>query len=196
MLGFSKDRRRARLPEEPFPEEWLRILESSVPLYGELSPDDQRELRGHIQVFLAEKEFEGCGGLEITDEIRVTIAAQACFLLLHRKTDYYPGLYTVLVYPSSYVAHTRRWSAGGIVTEGPQVRLGEAWRHGPVVPARDRVRACQRCITAATPTAAAIHAHRSAPGRSASSMSSGSANTPAATTTSAMRHAAPRAVRR
>jgi Mlc titration factor MtfA (ptsG expression regulator) len=141
MLGFFKKSRRAKLRAEPFPKEWLRILERNVSMYGTLTPEDQRELREHVQVFLAEKEFEGCGGLEITDEIRVTIAAQACVLLLHRDTDYYPGLHTVLVYPSTYVAHMRRWSEGGFVTEGPQPRLGEAWPHGPVVLAWDEVQA-------------------------------------------------------
>ena len=57
-----------------------------------------------MQVFLDEKRFEGCGGLEITDEIRVTIAAQACVLLLHRETDFYPKLQSILVYPHAYVA--------------------------------------------------------------------------------------------
>ena len=141
MLGFFRKSRRTKLRAEPLPEEWLRILERNVSLYGTLPPDDRRELQGHIQVFLAEKEFEGCGGLEITDEIRVTIAAQACVLLLHREADYYPGLHTILVYPSTYVAHARRWSESGVVTEGPQVRLGEAWRHGPVVLAWDEVEA-------------------------------------------------------
>ena len=60
---------------------------------------------GHVQVFLREKHFEGCGGLELTDEIRVTIAAQACLLLLHRETDYYPKLTSILVYPAGYSAY-------------------------------------------------------------------------------------------
>ena len=56
-------------------------------------------ITGHIQVFIAEKNFEGCDGLEITDRIRVVVAAQACILLLHRDTGYYPTLRTILVYP-------------------------------------------------------------------------------------------------
>ena len=58
--------------------------------FHRLSASDRTELLGHIQVFLAEKRFEGCGGFAITDEVRVTIAAQACLLLLHRRTDYFP----------------------------------------------------------------------------------------------------------
>ncbi|MEN6334776.1 MAG: zinc-dependent peptidase, partial [Phycisphaerales bacterium] len=82
-----RDRRRKKLAARPFPDEWLAILVRSVPLYARLPEADREELKRHLLVFLAEKRFEGCGGLEITDEIRVTIAAHACLLLLHRKTD-------------------------------------------------------------------------------------------------------------
>ena len=75
-----------------FPEAWHAIIEKNVPYAACLSLEDRQELLGHVQVFLAEKRFEGCGGLSITDEVRVTIAAQACVLLLHRQTDYYPRL--------------------------------------------------------------------------------------------------------
>jgi len=98
-------------------------------------------LQGHIQVFLAEKRFEGAAGLVITDEIRVTIAAQACMLLLHRDTDYYPGLSSIIVYPHEYVTrHTER-SPGGFVQEGTQARLGESSTRGAVVLSWDHVRA-------------------------------------------------------
>jgi len=141
MFSLFKKTRRSKLRAAPFPLEWLRILQRNVSLYRRLPPEDQRELQGHIHVFLAEKEFEGCGGLEITDEIRVTIAAQACILLLHRETDFYPALHTILVYPSGYVAEAQTYLPGGIVTEGPQPRLGEAWQHGPVVVAWDEAQA-------------------------------------------------------
>src|SRR5215212_1322167 len=104
MFGFFKRRRRERLRAAPFPPEWGQILQKNVPVYNRLSEADRRELQGHIHVFLAEKHFEGCGGLTLTDEIRVTIAAQACLLLLHRETGYYPRLITILVYPHAYVA--------------------------------------------------------------------------------------------
>ncbi len=141
MLNLFRRARRAKLRATPLPPEWVGIIERNVPLYRQLPPEDQRELRGHVQVFLAEKEFEGCGGLAITDEIRVTIAAQACVLLLHRETDYYPGLTTILVYPTGYVADGWRVLPGGLVIEGPEARAGEAWKHGPVVLAWDEVQA-------------------------------------------------------
>lgn len=103
-------------------------------MYSRLSPADRRELEGLIQVFLAEKQFEGCGGQEITVEVRVLIAAQACLLLLHRDTECYPRLRSILVYPSSYVAKTWHVEGDGrTIVEGIQARGGESWPHGAVV---------------------------------------------------------------
>ncbi|MGA2069799.1 MAG: M90 family metallopeptidase [Sedimentisphaerales bacterium] len=139
-MFLFKNWRRKRIRQRPFPPEWLRILEGRVPFYRRLSVLDKEELKQHILVFLAEKHFFGCGGLTITDEIRVTIAAQACVLLLHRQTDYYPGLHSILVYPAAYVAKATRRLAGGIIEEGFDVRLGESWHHGSVVLSWDDIR--------------------------------------------------------
>ncbi|MGD0410561.1 MAG: M90 family metallopeptidase [Verrucomicrobiota bacterium] len=136
-----KQQRRKKLQSTPFPPAWRGILEARVPLYGRLPEPDRRELEGHTQVFLAEKNFEGCGGLAMTEEIQVCIAAQACVLLLHRDTDYYPGLRSVLVYPGRYFAPTTRHLGAGIVEERQEARLGEAWPEGTVVLAWDAVRA-------------------------------------------------------
>ena len=138
MFGFKR-RRRARLRSQPFSPEWIAILERDMPYYRRLPPEDQRELQGHIQVFLAEKQFEGIDGIEITDEIRVTIAAQACVLLLHRETDYYPSLLSILVHPRHYAVETTRHHPDGTVSEGTDVRLGESWYRGEVVLSWDDV---------------------------------------------------------
>ena len=127
-----RNSRREKLLGAGFSEEYVRIIEKNVPLYRHLPDSLREELGGLINVFLAEKHFEGCGGLEITDEIKVTIAAQACMLLLRRKTKFFPKLRTILVYPHTYVANTVS-SAGGLVVEGESVRLGESWQSGPVV---------------------------------------------------------------
>jgi Mlc titration factor MtfA (ptsG expression regulator) len=137
---FFKKRRRSKLASRPFPEEWLAIIEKSVPLYARLPEVDREELRRHILVFLGEKRFEGCGGLEITDEIKVIIAAHACILLLHRQTDYYPGLTSILVYPNAFVAPDVHHVVGDMVLEGDEVRLGESWHSGSVVLSWDDVR--------------------------------------------------------
>jgi Mlc titration factor MtfA (ptsG expression regulator) len=136
-----KRRRRRRLRGQPIPSEWSSTLNRNLPVFRRLPSRDQTELLGHIQVFLAEKRFEGCGGLELTDEIRLTIAAQACLLLLHRETDYYPQLSTILVYPSTYLAHEERHLEGPIWEEGGQYRLGHTARHlGVIVLAWDAAR--------------------------------------------------------
>jgi len=140
-MFFFKKMRRRRLRKKPFPAEWSLMLEQNLPLYSRLSPADRQELHGHIQVFLAEKYFEGCAGLTVTVEMKVTIAAQACVLLLHRKTDYYPKLVSILVYPGTYLAHHRERDSAGLVTEGLQPRQGESWSHGTVVLSWDDVRA-------------------------------------------------------
>jgi MtfA peptidase len=139
-MWFFKKWRRKKVRQQAFPPEWLAMLEQRVPFYGRLSVLDKEELKQHILVFLAEKHFFDCGGLTITDEIKVTIAAQACVLLLHRETDYYPGLHSILVYPAAYVAKATRRLEGGIVEEGYDVRLGESWHHGSVVLSWDDVR--------------------------------------------------------
>ena len=145
-FGISR-RRRERLRSQPVPPSWRAILEQNLSIFRRLPPADQAELLGHVHVFLAEKHFEGCGGLELTEEIRVTIAAQACVLLLHRDTDYYPELTSILVYPSGYTAREEFHLGGGIWQAGDEDRLGHttpgmkavvlAWdsaRHGAADP--------------------------------------------------------------
>ncbi len=132
MFWFRGERRK-RLMEGPFPDDWLKIIERNVLFYHCLLPENQRKLQGLVRVFLAEKCFEGCGGLEITDEIRLTIAAQACILLLNLDADFYPKLRSILVYPNAYVAPTVSRHPEGTVSEGPQARLGESWSQGNVV---------------------------------------------------------------
>jgi len=113
--------RRNRATSKSFPAPWDRIVAGNVPLDARLPASDRIELRRRMQIFLAEKRFEGVGGLEMADEIRVTVAAQACLLLLHRDDDDYPALSTILVYPTAYRVPIREHSADGMVTEGHQV---------------------------------------------------------------------------
>ncbi len=136
MTGWKRHRLRAL----PLPAEWERIVERNVTLFDRLSAADQRELFGHTQVLLAEKHFEGCDGLVLTDEIRVTVAAYAAVLLLHRDSDYYPRLKSILVYPGAYVVNRERYAAEGIWEDGETTRLGETGlRLGAVVVAWDDV---------------------------------------------------------
>jgi Mlc titration factor MtfA (ptsG expression regulator) len=134
-----KKKRRERLMRTPLPPEWLAIVERNVPYYRLLPHEDRVELGGLIQAFLAEKRFEGCDGLEITDEIRLTIAAHACVLLLHRATDIYPLLQSILVYPRAFVAPLKERAPGGIVIEDFEEREGESWDTGALILSWDDV---------------------------------------------------------
>jgi hypothetical protein len=128
IFKFLKQQRRRRLRARRFPKEWLKLIQRHVAFFPKLSAGDQAELLGHVQVFLAEKRFEGCAGFEITDEVRVTIAAQACLLLLHRDTDYFPHLVTILVYPMTYMVQEDHRVDEHVWTEGTVSRLGETGR--------------------------------------------------------------------
>jgi MtfA peptidase len=128
IFEFLKQRRRRRLRARPFPKEWLALIQRHVVFFPKLSASDRAELLGHIQVFLGEKRFEGCGGLVINNEIRVTIAAQACLLLLHRETDYFPRLLTILVYPLTYMVQEDHQVGEHVWKEGTVSRLGETGR--------------------------------------------------------------------
>src|SRR3954470_10064793 len=88
-----------RQPAEAFPDEWLPYLHENVFLYRLLSEGEQARLREAVQVFVAEKFWEGCAGLRMTDEVRVTIAAQACLLVLGWEGYYFDEVRSILVYP-------------------------------------------------------------------------------------------------
>lgn len=135
-----RSRRIRRLIADPFPPEWEEMLLKNIALYRHLPELLREQLRNDIKIFLGEKRFEGLGGLEMTDEIRVTIAGEACLLLLNRENRDYPGLISILVYPSAYVTEETRYIGGGVYAEGPSVRLGESWKHGSVVLAWDNVK--------------------------------------------------------
>ncbi|MCL4197019.1 MAG: zinc-dependent peptidase [Phycisphaerales bacterium] len=132
-LGGGKRRRRARLATRPFPPAWRGIIERRVGLWRRLPPADRLELLRHVLIFLNEKGFEGCGGMVIDDEVRLTIAAQACILLLHRETDYFPALRSILVYPDEYLAPAAEQHESGIVIEDHEPRAGESWAEGSLV---------------------------------------------------------------
>jgi Mlc titration factor MtfA (ptsG expression regulator) len=133
LLTWLRKRRRRRLLRTPFPDAWLGYLHRNVGLYALLSPAEQARLRDDLRVFAAEKNWEGCGGLAMTDEVKVTVAAQACLLLLGLDHDYFGRVLSVLVYPSAYRAGEEREDQTGVVVEGHDGRLGEAWYRGPVV---------------------------------------------------------------
>jgi len=127
--------------KQALPEEWNHIIQKNVPYYRYLPPKLQTKLQGLINIFLDEKTFEACAGLELTDEMRVTIAAQACILMLGIEdlSTFYEDLRSILVYPETYVAKVKNQHNSFFVEEGFQQRNGEAWQRGHVVLAWDEV---------------------------------------------------------
>lgn len=130
---FMIERRRTRLRDQPFPATWREILQRRVPYFWSLPVDLQLQLKRHIQVFVAEKIFIGCNGLAVTDEMRVTIAAQACLLILNRHTDYYPNVRQILIYPGAFIVDKVETDSAGVTQKQREVRAGESWSQGQVI---------------------------------------------------------------
>lgn len=133
MMRFLRRRRRRAVRARPVPPRWIELLEHRFVAFRRLPASDRSELLGHVHVLLDEKRFEGCGGLEVTDEVRVLVAAQACLLLLHRDTDYFPGLLSILVYPDAYVVPVQYETGGGLVVEEEVDHIGESWDTGSLI---------------------------------------------------------------
>ena len=123
----------------PIPAPWQAILARNIPIYASMSGELQHQLHKLVQQFLFQKKFVGCAGLDVDDTIRLTIAGQACLLLLNRPTRVYPQLRTVLVYPSAFLVPRKHVDDAGVVTEAPQDLLGESWSDGRVILSWDHV---------------------------------------------------------
>ena len=134
-LGVS-----VRLPTEPVPTGWPGLVADRVPLASRLPAPDRDRLHRLMQLFLREVPIEGCAGLEVTEEIRVTIAAQACLLLLKMSYPRYTRLRRVLVYPSTFLPKTVGLFPSGQVVRPDVPLLGQAWPSGIVVLGWDAVR--------------------------------------------------------
>lgn len=132
IFSWLRNRRRRNILAEPFPTDWLKYLENNVSVYPSLYDSEKAKLRGTSRIFVAEKSWEGCGGLVMTDEIKVTIAAQACVLVLGYDDFYFEKVMSILVYPHGYLAPEGP-DEFGIVDSAGSARLGEAHFRGPVV---------------------------------------------------------------
>ncbi|MDH3978772.1 MAG: zinc-dependent peptidase [Gammaproteobacteria bacterium] len=128
----SHARRLRRFVNKPLEAELLELLRRHMPLYQRMPPELQQRLQGLVNVFLNDKSFFGSGGLEITDEMRLAVAGNACLLLLNRDDPCFPGSGTILIYPDTIVTRTVKYD-GPVVSEGSSARLGESWHRGPVI---------------------------------------------------------------
>ncbi|MBM4070659.1 MAG: zinc-dependent peptidase [Planctomycetes bacterium] len=139
FFSWLKKRRRRRILAEPVPPAWPAILQEHFDAHVALTPSQRSRLVDDLRVFIAEKEWEGCGGLELTDDMRVTIAAHACRMILGLDINYFSLVQTILVYPAGYHAREEVPMGGGVVMQRDSDRLGEAHRRGPVVLSWDDV---------------------------------------------------------
>lgn len=143
VFRWLRQRRRERILADPFPEGWREILARNLGCFADLDADEQAQLCQLVQVFVAEKHWEGLGGLTMTEEIQVTVAGQACLLILGLDHDLYRRVESILVYPSTVVAPPPPVGFGAVLTApppGPLPVLGQAFSRGPVILAWDAVR--------------------------------------------------------
>ncbi len=129
-----------RIRKRPFPDSWQVLLPKVLPIYGGLAAKEQEQLQNLVKQFLADKLIIGCGGLEIDDEIRLAIAANACLLLLNRTSGCYPELHSILVYPSTFRVTREHRDQLGLVSLQDSALLGESWSEGKIILAWDEVR--------------------------------------------------------
>jgi len=132
-MGFMRRRRRAKILAAPFPDEWRIRLELDVALWGAVPAETKPQLANDLRLFMAERDWEPCGGIELDDPMRAMIAAQACMLTLGRSVDAFDHVRSILVYPTAYRAPDVWEDEAGIVTEEIDEREGEAWERGLVV---------------------------------------------------------------
>jgi Mlc titration factor MtfA (ptsG expression regulator) len=141
MFDWWRRLSRAEVIAEAFPEEFREHVRRRVPCAQLLDQAELAKLEALIRIFNSEKTFEGAGGLELTEEMRIAVAARACLLVLQRielDEPLYPDLETIIIYPSTYRARVKR-QEGYVTVEDEQTRLGESWTHGVVVLAWDAV---------------------------------------------------------
>ena len=142
MFDWLRRRRHAQHLAQPFPAAWDPIIDDTVALARRLDPVRRQRLRDRVQVFIGETWWEGCGGLELTEEVQVTIAAQACLLVLDRDDELFTDVTSILVYPTTIVTPPRPLGffeqPRAPVGHGRTV-IGEAMLGGPVTLAWDAV---------------------------------------------------------
>jgi len=126
-------KRRKNFKKRSFPPLGNAVIENNLPIYSRLSKGDRKRLQGHIQVFLAEKQFIGCSGLQVTEEMKLTIAAVAGLLLLNERGEYFPKLRSILIYPSTYFVTETTMTSNYVVEEKRVARLGESWTNDQLV---------------------------------------------------------------
>ncbi len=137
MFNWLKNKRRDHYKKTGITSAEINIISAKAPITRKVPDSLRRDFYETVAVFVKEKNFEGCGGLELTNEIKLTIASQASLLLIGGISDYYPDLFSILVYPTPYFAPVQDMQEDGVVVEGRELRHGESWGQGSLVLAWD-----------------------------------------------------------
>ncbi|SFL95638.1 M90 family metallopeptidase [Marinobacter zhejiangensis] len=134
---FIRPRRRLEsLARIPVPMDWIEQLRSEMALYRRLPPITRTRLHTHMRVLLEQVDFYGCAGLELTEPMKVLIAAHGALLINQLSPDYYHKLQSILVYPGAYRVNQTQQD-GPVLHDHDQARLGESWQTGKLVLAWD-----------------------------------------------------------
>ncbi len=134
LLAWLKRRRRQRILARRTPGSWDDCLAEDVPFFARLEARDQQRLLDIARILMAEKSWYGSDDFELTDRIRLSIAAQAALLLLHLDHDYYRSVESIIVRPTTY---TTSQQDGPLVNEVNVLGLASAGDIGTIVLAWD-----------------------------------------------------------
>jgi Mlc titration factor MtfA (ptsG expression regulator) len=138
LLSWLRRRRRERILSAPFPAHWQHIVSQRLPQARYLTAQERNRWYDELRIFVAQKNWEGCAGLVVTEEMKVTIAALACYMVIGLDGDPFAGVLSILVYPSAYLVPEERWHEGWSI-QTQSGRWGESWYRGPVILAWDEV---------------------------------------------------------
>ncbi|WP_298308066.1 zinc-dependent peptidase [uncultured Erythrobacter sp.] len=128
---LSRQQRRTQLLATPLTAQQRAVVAELFPLFRRIPDELRPKLEGKINLFLDQVTFRGKNGLEVTESMRLSIAAQACLLIVNSPA-WYDTIRNVLLYPSAFRPH-RNAHDGYIVHEDRLTLLGESWARGPVV---------------------------------------------------------------
>lgn len=129
LTGRDVEKRRARVRREPLPAAWQAYLFDDVAFYQHLDEDLRQRLEERLKVFIAEKNFEGAAGFEVTDQARVVISAAAARLIVHLHDSYYDRLRDIVIYPNTMTLPSHPYAnddsmhALGVALDGTTVVL-------------------------------------------------------------------------
>ncbi len=138
IFRWFRQFQRHQLWKRPIPAKWHELLSENAVFLEDVEEETKTAILRSVQVFCSEKNWEGCGGLKLTDEHRATISAQIAKMTLGMGVgevdgEYFPEVQSILVYPEAYLADTKQHIGAGVVMESRDGRLGEAWHRGPVI---------------------------------------------------------------